>query len=67
MKLLINGDLIQMEENVENVEELIGVLGLSDKSLIVEHNQIILKKQDHMGASLSDGDQLEIVHFVGGG
>ncbi|MFC4403187.1 sulfur carrier protein ThiS [Gracilibacillus xinjiangensis] len=67
MKLIINGDPLELQTDVKNIEELITALGLTDKSLIVEHNQTILKKQDHKKVSVSNGDQLEIVHFVGGG
>ncbi|SER85608.1 sulfur carrier protein [Gracilibacillus ureilyticus] len=67
MKLIINGEDLELNEDVKNIEELITVLGLTDKSLIVEHNQSILKKQEHSVTAVTDGDQLEIVHFVGGG
>ena len=35
--------------------------------VVVERNGRILRRQDFDGTALEDGDELEIVHFVGGG
>ncbi|ENH95577.1 sulfur carrier protein ThiS [Gracilibacillus halophilus YIM-C55.5] len=67
MKLHINGDVIELEQQMSTVEELLTHLGLQEKPLIIEHNQSILKKEDHSSREIQDGDQFEIVHFVGGG
>jgi sulfur carrier protein len=42
-------------------------LGLEEKIVIVELNQIILEKANHFATAVSNGDRIEIVHFVGGG
>ncbi|UOQ46814.1 sulfur carrier protein ThiS [Gracilibacillus caseinilyticus] len=67
MKLVINGEAMQINDTVTTVEQLIRSLQLEKKSLIVEHNQAILKKEHHSNTVVSEGDRLEIVHFVGGG
>ncbi|WP_163537127.1 sulfur carrier protein ThiS [Gracilibacillus sp. YIM 98692] len=67
MQLQINGDQVTVEQQPDTIAELLEHLNLQGKSLIVEHNQVILKKRDHQQTKVSDGDQLEIVHFVGGG
>ena len=67
MTIVVNGNALEISETVKKVEELLEELRLADKSLIVEHNQSILKKEEHVKAKITDGDRLEIVHFVGGG
>lgn len=67
MTIVVNGNSLEISESVKNVEELLVELRLADKSLIVEHNQNILTKEEHVNTKITDGDRLEIVHFVGGG
>ncbi|WP_223700838.1 sulfur carrier protein ThiS [Sutcliffiella deserti] len=67
MKLLINGDTVEVPENVTNVEDLLKHFGLDQKVVIVEKNKDILQKESHQKESVAEGDQLELVHFVGGG
>jgi sulfur carrier protein len=67
MNLVINGDLHRVPEIIETVGDLLHHFQLDQKVLIVEHNQTILNKTTHFETILSDGDRIEIVHFVGGG
>ncbi|GAE93669.1 sulfur carrier protein ThiS [Gracilibacillus boraciitolerans JCM 21714] len=67
MKIRVNGEGVQLKQPIQTVEELLHHLNLEKKSLIIEHNHIILKKDQHRESQVSDGDQFEIVHFVGGG
>ncbi|OCT11577.1 thiamine biosynthesis protein ThiS [Paenibacillus pectinilyticus] len=67
MKLHINGEQVDVPETIRTVEELLAHFDLSDKMLVVEHNAAILHKENHAGAKLAEGHQIEIVHFVGGG
>ncbi|MBM7659981.1 sulfur carrier protein [Bacillus mesophilus] len=67
MKLRINGDDIEISADVRNVADLLKHFQLQEKVVIVEHNREILEKSTHQLVSLTDGDQIEIVHFVGGG
>ncbi|PWU67782.1 MULTISPECIES: sulfur carrier protein ThiS [Gracilibacillus] len=67
MKLLVNGNDLTVNSSVNSIQQLIEHLELRNKSLIVEHNQQILKKEDHEKTIINDGDRIEIVHFVGGG
>ena len=66
MRLTING-----EDKVYNealtVEQLLGKIGLDSKKVAVECNLEIVPKSTYTQTSLSDGDRLEIVHFIGGG
>ncbi len=67
MNLVINGKSVEIDSSIQTVSELLKSRDLHEKVVIVELNQEILQKQDHEKASLSEGDLLEIVSFVGGG
>ncbi|WCK56729.1 sulfur carrier protein ThiS [Aneurinibacillus sp. Ricciae_BoGa-3] len=67
MNLTINGESVKIEESVQSVQDLLGFFGLGDQVVIVEKNGSILEKSSHATVQLSDGDRIEIVHFVGGG
>jgi thiamine biosynthesis protein ThiS len=48
--------------------ELLGSLRIDPRLVVVEHNRTILRDRDtYPTHGLSDGDVVEIVHFVGGG
>jgi thiamine biosynthesis protein ThiS len=49
------------------IEQLLDTLGLDPAQVAVEHNQQILPRARFAQTTLTDGDQLEIIHFVGGG
>jgi sulfur carrier protein len=67
MKLLINGDTVEVPDTLSTVSDLLKHFGLADKVAIVELNQDILTKESHSETIISDRDRIEIVHFVGGG
>ncbi|MCP1122436.1 MULTISPECIES: sulfur carrier protein ThiS [Bacillus] len=67
MNLKINGRQVEVPSEVKTVADLLAHLGLETKIVVVERNQDILQKDDHRDTSVFDGDQIEIVTFVGGG
>lgn len=69
MKLLINGKEQSFPELDSSVSltALIDHLKLTGDRVAVEHNGEIVPRADWNTCSLSEGDKLEIVHFVGGG
>ena len=46
---------------------LLGELGLGDKRVAVERNLEVIPRAQHATTTLTDGDRLEVVTFVGGG
>jgi thiamine biosynthesis protein ThiS len=66
MKLTINGAEKDVPENV-TVRELVVFLGLGDGPVAVEQNREIVPRAEHASRRVSEGDAIEIVHFVGGG
>lgn len=49
------------------VAALVDALGLNPKKVAVERNLEIVPRSTYADVALGEGDQLEIVHFVGGG
>ncbi|MFB9330250.1 thiamine phosphate synthase [Paenibacillus aurantiacus] len=49
------------------VQELVGQYGLQGQRIVVELNGVILSKDAWGDTPVSEGAQLELVHFVGGG
>ncbi|MEI5909548.1 sulfur carrier protein ThiS [Bacillus spongiae] len=67
MNLRINGESITVPKDIKNVTALLAHYGVEDQIIIVEHNHEIIEKDKHQTTNLQDGDNIEIVHFVGGG
>ena len=66
MKLIINGEE-RMFEGPLTLQGLIEQLGMKSDRVAVELNREIAQRGQWTSMELKDGDQLEIVHFVGGG
>ncbi len=68
MKLTVNGEEIEIpESHAMTVTELLKKLGINPERIAVEVNLTIIKKVEYSTYMLRDGDQIEIVNFVGGG
>ena len=65
MRISINGDI--KETNERTVAGLLEELGITTGMVAVEVNLKVVKKSDHQGTALKEGDSVEIVNFVGGG
>lgn len=65
VEILLNGKQETMGYNT--VHELIKGKNIESRSLIVEHNYKIIRKEDWDKTYLSNGDRLELLRFVGGG
>lgn len=66
MHLTVNGEAHDVPEGL-SVRGLIERLGLASNPVAVEKNRVIVPRAEHATTALSEGDELEIVHFVGGG
>lgn len=65
MKLRVNGNIIKTRANT--VSGLLEELNIMPERVAVEVNMKILKKTEYRDFTLSEGDCVEIVNFVGGG
>ena len=66
MRLTINGE----ERDIPaqgNVEQVLGALGIDPRKVAVERNLEIVPKSQYAAQAVTEGDRLEIVHFIGGG
>jgi sulfur carrier protein len=66
MKLQINGEEKSFDAPV-TLASLIERMGMKADRVAVELNRDIVPRDQWERTNLSDGDRLEIVHFVGGG
>ena len=65
MKIRLNG--MEREVRAATIAEMIAELQLPTERIAVERNRQIVKKADWPAAALQENDQVEVVHFVGGG
>ena len=66
MNLTINGEPREFSSG-HTITALLAQLGLKSDRVAVELNRQLLPRDRWNTTPLSDGDRLEIVHFVGGG
>ncbi len=66
MRIKLNGDPYELAGPV-TVSELLARLGIDGRRVAVEHNLVVLKRAAFEHAMVKDGDEVEIVNFVGGG
>ena len=66
MRLTINGEARELEE-APDLAALVAGLGLDPRKVAVERNLEIVPRSLYAQTALSDGDRIEIVHFIGGG
>ena len=66
MRLLINGEERGFS-TVGSIAALVAELGLDPRKVAVERNLEIVPRSTYAATQLSDGDRIEIVHFIGGG
>ena len=62
----LNGSRYEVPRDIGNVQELLEHLELAERIVIVEMNRDIVSK-DTYNKPINDRDQIEIIHFVGGG
>jgi sulfur carrier protein len=66
MTVTLNGDERTCQEG-STLTDLINELGLGKRRIAIEVNREIIPRDEYATYCLQSGDQIEIVHFVGGG
>ncbi len=66
IELVLNGKRVEVD-GVRTVGDLLRLRHLNPRLVAVEHNGQIVPRDQYDQRELAPGDQLEIVHFVGGG
>lgn len=64
--ITLNGDLRRIGAGA-TVASLIETLGLDRRKVAVERNREIVPRSAYAATGLTAADQIEIVHFIGGG
>ena len=63
---MLNGDPFEIAGPL-TVDQLLARLEIDARRVAVEHNLAIVKRAAYDSVVVSDGDQVEVVNFVGGG
>ena len=66
MQIILNGDPHETPGPV-TVSELLARLQIDARRVAVEHNLVVVKRAAFDSTVVGDGDEVEIVNFVGGG
>ena len=66
MTLTINGENRDFD-SISTLSDLLSHLGMKPDRVAVELNRELIRRDRWSETKLSNGDKLEIVHFVGGG
>jgi sulfur carrier protein len=66
MRIQLNGESFELPDG-ETVAALLTRLDLAGRRIAVELNLDIVPRSQHEATTLSEGDQVEVVHAIGGG
>jgi thiamine biosynthesis protein ThiS len=66
LKIRLNGDPHELAAPM-TVLQLLEQLGIDPRIVAVEHNLTIVKRDRYGSTMIGEGDEVEIVRFVGGG
>ena len=66
MNVTVNGEARDIPP-ATTVRGLVELLGLTEGPVAVEKNGEVVPRAEHAATALTEGDVVEIVHFVGGG
>ena len=66
MTITLNGEPLELSGPL-TVTELLSQLDIDARRVAVEHNVVVLKRAAFDETLVREGDQVEIVNFVGGG
>ena len=66
MLITINGEKRELEKQL-NLSEMLERFDLPRERVAVELNREVVRKRDWENIFIKDSDQIEVIHFVGGG
>ncbi len=66
MKIVVNGDEQEVAGPI-TLTALLTQLNIDPRRVAVEHNLTVVKRANYDLTQIREGDQIEIVNFVGGG
>lgn len=66
MRVQVNGEIRELPEEL-TLDALVRQLALAPERLAIELNREVVRRARWAETVVREGDQIEIVHFVGGG
>lgn len=66
MRITLNGDRHEVAGPL-TVSALLAQLEIDARRVAVEHNLVVVKRAHYDTTEIREGDEIEIVNFVGGG
>jgi thiamine biosynthesis protein ThiS len=66
VRILLNGESHDLSSPV-TVQTLLETLGIDRRRVAVERNLVVVRRAHYATELVGDGDEVEIVNFVGGG
>ena len=66
MDIFINGQSESINHQTDTLGKLLSSHSINAKHIIIEYNNTLLKASQ-LDQQISPGDQIEIIHFIGGG
>jgi sulfur carrier protein len=66
MRVRLNGESRDIGDGI-TIADLVGQLGLGRRRIAVEVNRDIVPRDAYTAHALREGDEVEIVQFIGGG
>ena len=66
IQITLNGERFELDEPM-SVTALLARLDIDPRRVAVEHNLTIIKRHRQAETVINEGDEVEIVNFVGGG
>lgn len=66
MTITLNGEPYELDEPL-TLAALLERLRIDPRRVAIEHNLTVVRRAEYGEALVGDGDQVEIVNFVGGG
>jgi thiamine biosynthesis protein ThiS len=66
LTIRLNGEPFELPGPV-SISALLAELNIDPRSVAVEHNIVVIKRQQYESTMIGEGDEVEIVRFVGGG
>ncbi len=66
MRIVLNGEAHELPQAV-SLTTLLETLGIDARRVAVERNLVVVRRSQYDQELVGDGDEIEIVNFVGGG
>ncbi len=66
IKINLNGKVTEINDQ-SSIEDLIAHLGFDVKKIAIEKNLEIIFPEIYKNEIIKNGDEIEIIHFIGGG